>query len=425
MVARKIAAKLASTQKQLKGAGCRVSLWVRSGRLSLRAILPDRDHPGTYRQQGIPLGVPCDESGIEFARRKALTLDLELAEGRFDWANWDKKGGRKGESQAQSLAQPITVPGRHDIETLMTQWRAAFDQGAVRESKEAADSTRKKKTRENTWATKYRPLERRLRERSGARGSLSGEQIYELALGLIQEKQANGKTAIAKILATSAISLNRLGLGWSQEQERAIRAAGAGYQGPSARAIPGDDQILAFSEHLWQRQLDAPKKLKQARLRLCYAFRLQAAYGLRCHEIYELRASDLERMTPQSPVLIVPDGKTGPREVWPFHPGWFELWRLSDPAFYGGLPTSNAVVRRERGSRYTIALAKAGSADFGIKGSHCIRHAWSLRTLTYNLPPEMAAQQMGHTIEVHLKTYKRWIDRKRQQQFFEAIKRET
>ena len=58
-----------------------------------------------------------------------------------------------------------------------------------------------------------------------------------------------------------------------------------------------------------------------------YAFGLQAAYGLRNHEIFYIDPRSLkERGQP----ITVMDGKTGMRQVWPFHPEWWDEWRLWD-----------------------------------------------------------------------------------------------
>jgi integrase len=50
-----------------------------------------------------------------------------------------------------------------------------------------------------------------------------------------------------------------------------------------------------------------------------------------------------------------------------------------------------------------------------------LRHAYAICTLSFFWPVEFAAQIMGHSLDVHCKTYHRWISRKRRQEIYEFL----
>jgi integrase len=124
------------------------------------------------------------------------------------------------------------------------------------------------------------------------------------------------------------------------------------------------------------------------------AYGLLATYGLRNHELFYL---DFSKM----PVLLVLDGsKTNFHRVYPLYPEWVEQFALSDhlPPCTG--PTNSAL-----GHRVTVAFRRYG-VPFN---PYDLRHAWAVRSLEFGLPVELAAQQMGHSVDVHCRTYHRWI----------------
>lgn len=148
------------------------------------------------------------------------------------------------------------------------------------------------------------------------------------------------------------------------------------------REVPPDEEI----EVGW-------RLIPNAEWRLAYG--LMAAYGLRNHELFYL---DFSKM----PVLLVLDGsKTDFHRVWPLYPEWVELWGLTE----GTLPTCTGPNNSALGHRVTTAFRR-----YGIPFKpYDLRHAWAVRSLEFGLPVELAAQQMGHSVDVHCRTYHRWI----------------
>ncbi len=150
------------------------------------------------------------------------------------------------------------------------------------------------------------------------------------------------------------------------------------------RDIPTDEAIAA-----------AYARIASESKEWAWAFALQACYGLRNHEIFY---ADVSRF----PLVQVNDGKTGGRIVFPFFLEWAEEWKLSTlhP------PNCSGKTNSDLGNRVTHAYKRlsVGFKPYGL------RHAWAIRSLRFGLHPTLAAQQMGHTLDIHYRYYSYWID---------------
>lgn len=125
------------------------------------------------------------------------------------------------------------------------------------------------------------------------------------------------------------------------------------------------------------------------------AYGLMATYGLRNHELFYL---DFSKM----PVLLVLDGsKTNFHRVYPLYPEWVEQFGLN----WVQLPPCTGANNSALGHRVTRQFERYG-VPFN---PYDLRHAWAVRSLEFGLPVELAAQQMGHSVDVHCRTYHRWI----------------
>ncbi|NET39612.1 MAG: site-specific integrase [Cyanothece sp. SIO1E1] len=160
------------------------------------------------------------------------------------------------------------------------------------------------------------------------------------------------------------------------------------------RDIPSDILIIQYRE-----------RIKNPAWRWVYG--VMATYGLRNHEVFRL---DL----PNFPVIQVQENtKTGLREVWPCYPEWAERWQLQDcvlPAI--NLNHSNRTIGRLV-SQYLRPKLSFKPYD--------LRHAWAIRTSLFGWPVELAARQMGHSCEVHTRTYHRWLNAQHQQQIYDLL----
>jgi integrase len=154
------------------------------------------------------------------------------------------------------------------------------------------------------------------------------------------------------------------------------------------RNIPSDELIQQWYEKIpnssWQ-----------------WAYGIMATYGLRPSELAYL---DFEEL----PILNIMKGKTGERRVWAIFPEWVEKFNLKNinlpPVQDFGEQTCKQF------ARYDVPF-----------DPYDLRHAWAIRSMEFGLPIELAAQQMGHSMVIHSRTYHRWISDRHHQRAYEMI----
>ena len=129
-----------------------------------------------------------------------------------------------------------------------------------------------------------------------------------------------------------------------------------------------------------------------------WVFGMLAAYGLRGHEVYKADLADFPT------VRIPPDTKTGARFVWPLFPEWAERWELAKRTWP---PLENI-------PNYTNGQLGTKTAKFFSRivpfDAYDLRHCYARRCFEFGYSPEFGAKMMGHSPDVHCRTYRRWID---------------
>ncbi len=123
-------------------------------------------------------------------------------------------------------------------------------------------------------------------------------------------------------------------------------------------------------------------------------------YGLRDHECWFCV------INPKPPYdCQVLEGKTGPRDgVMPFYPEWAQQWE----PWKGTLPkvTDKVGDRAIYGER-TARAFKRLKIPFT---PYTLRHAWCIRaSVVFKQPIPVSAAMAGHSADLHLRTYNRWI----------------
>ena len=133
------------------------------------------------------------------------------------------------------------------------------------------------------------------------------------------------------------------------------------------------------------------------------AYGIIATYGIRPSELTKLDLSEM-------PILIVHGTKSlcSDRRVYPIYPEWFDLFDLKNIK----LPKS-----KKTGERASIIFKQCGITF----APYDLRHAWAIRSMEFGLALELAAQQMGHTTQVHSQTYHKWISDRHHKQAFDRI----
>lgn len=359
MVTGQIDGRINQANGRLKSSHVGVTIERRGDRLWLRGTLPPKPSAvgDKPRRQKISLGVRVTPAGVQHAEQQARLMGAELNLGRFDWANWSKVN-----SESKS---GITAG----------EWIKRF---------EADYWNRRQRTQqsETTWRTDYRGILSKLPSHE----PLSTEQLLKV-INDIQPDSRQRKRAVmvcGALARFAGIDHDYSALGGSYSPKRV-----------NPRFLPTDEAIAstraAITNEGWR-----------------WVFGAIACYGLRPHEAFSLELSDF-------PVVEVGAAtKTGDRIVYPLYPEWAEAWELDKMK----LPEFQK-------SHSNAALGTKMAGEFRDRNipfrAYDLRHCYARRCFEFSLPPDMAAGLMGHSVAVHLETYRAWIDRATYRRAYDAL----
>ncbi len=146
--------------------------------------------------------------------------------------------------------------------------------------------------------------------------------------------------------------------------------------------LPSDEQLVALVDSLEPRQLQ-------------WAVGMLVTYGLRPSELVELDLSEF-------PTVRVSDTrKTGGRAVLPLLEVWADRWDLADkPILSWNLEHAQGISHNLR------MLLKRRGWNFT---RYAFRHCWARRCASKGISASVAARLMGHSPEIHERTYRAWI----------------
>jgi integrase len=130
-------------------------------------------------------------------------------------------------------------------------------------------------------------------------------------------------------------------------------------------------------------------------------YAIMATFGVRNHEAIKCDLSPLWRG--ESFIYVFEETKTGAREAWALYPEWIDRFNLRTPPPDFPIPLN--ADNRKLGGMVTKKL-KGEGIPFD---PYDLRHAWARRSIDFELDPRLSANSLGHSLEVHFKTYVRWI----------------
>ena len=361
---------LAQVNQRLKAAKLGLQVERRGDRLNLRGTLPPRPGSAKLRtyQQRVPLKLPATKAGLKQCEQTAKIIAAQLLQDSFDWR--DYLGPAAGLRMAGvDLSTQIDAFERHFFETRRSEASAA----------------------KTTWEKAYVPYLRKLHTTAERHSNLS---LPEAIYATVQSTKANSRSR--QICCTALAALAEF---LNLELPTDLKSFWGNYGNSQTqlRDLPSDEQIVAVYDSLknprWQ-----------------YVYGMMATYGLRNHEVFFCdRTSGPE-------IIIHETTKTGRHEVWPFYPEWVDRFKLTN----GELPRINTDLN-------TTTLQRVGQQvttqfrRYKIPFSpYDLRHAWAVRTILMGLPDAVAAKMMGHSVQVHNRTYHRWMTHRDQQAAVQA-----
>ena len=355
----KIEKLLAAANERLKKSNAGIKIFRRGQKLSLRGMLPPKPHSKQNKssQQIISLGVFCNGAGIRKAEKEAQRLSSEVALNKFDWNIW---------LNSDRVSSPENVG----------YWLEMFEEDYFNRRERNEKS-------ETTWKVEYKSMFKRL----PLEEKLSDRVLLELVFSTQPDtRQRKRAVMVANALAKFAgIDIDFKPYQGNYNFAKTVQ-----------RELPTDEQIAS-----WYKQITNPGWQ--------YAFGLMAAYGLRNHEVFNL---DLDSLRTSPGHLVVLGGKTGSRKIWCLYPEWWQEWQLYEEK---QLPDVNGKNNRDLGERVTQAFRR-----YQLTKPYNLRHSWAIRAMNF-MPVEMAARQMGHSVDLHCKTYQRWIGEAHEQTMYEIM----
>ena len=374
---------LTQINQRLQAAQLGLKIERRGDRLNLRGTLPPR--PGSPKlrpyQQRVPLKLPATKAGLKQCEQTAKIIAGQLLQGIFDWR--DYLGPVAGLRLAGAdLSARIDAFEHHFFETRRSESSSASLQ--------------------TTWEKAYVPYLRKLHTTAERHPNLS---LPEAIYATVQSTKAN--TRSRQICCTALAALAEF-LNLDLPTDLKSFWGNYGNSQTQIRELPSDEQIVEVYD-----------SLKNPRWK--YVYGMMATYGLRNHEVFycDTPHGQLHQRTshpPQKEIIVHETTKTGRHEVWPFYPEWVERFDLAN----GELPKVNTDLT-------TTTLQRVGQQvttqfrRYKIPFSpYDLRHAWAVRTILMGLPDAVAARMMGHSVQVHNRTYHRWMTHRDQQAAVQA-----
>lgn len=207
---------------------------------------------------------------------------------------------------------------------------------------------------------------------------------------LNQRTEANSKSRLATSIIYGQLA-DYAGL-----DGEVIRTAGKGWTRKllQPRDLPTVEEVMAVYESLAQ----WPEYQS--------GFVLFILYGIRNHEL--LYCQQLDEVVNGMPLIHISEGKTGSRDA-------FGLRRAGMPELVwdGRVPSIN-MQRRDGTARSHKEIGAAVARAYACRGVarlYTYRHWFAATGFQRNVPPDKMALSMGHSLSVHIQTYRAWINR--------------
>jgi integrase len=356
-----IDARIAQANGRLKSARVGISIEQKGNRLYLRGTLPPR--PGSTQkqayQQRLSLGIHANPSGVKLAEAEARKVGALLDCKQFDWQPYTK----------------IATVAPQKVSEWIEQFEINYFQNRERNDKTLT-----------TWNGDYAKVLDKLPKDELLTSVLIDEYIRNI--------EPDTKTRKRVCMVLRALSQFA-----ELDYDPSPLAGKYSPKRVTPRDLPDDRSIAEIGLNI-----------KNAAWRWVYG--MMATYGLRNHEVFRL---DLDLLQQGCKVVsILENTKTGSRRVWACYPEWFEQFDLSNVQ----LPNVDLNRANERVGRSVTKYFR----NIGIPFSpYNLRHCWAVRTIEFGLPSELAAQQMGHSYQVHSEIYHHWVKDEVHQRAYETL----
>ena len=377
--------ELKQVNLRLKSAKTRVTIRESNGCLQLRATLPikpgDADINNTGKKQyNLSLNIPANLDGLKTAEEEAYELGKLIARKTFIWN--DKYLGNLGNDGIKK--ELITIG---DL-------LAKFEDEYFKSHKRTTKS-------EHTFFYYFSRIKRYTNA-----DDLANSQSLINAIDQIDKEWAkyNAVRAISVFSQVFKIEINLTNYAKVPES--------------NSRNIPTDKEIVTgfykFDEYLNHRGKQVNQDVKDSWQLWRWTYGMLAVFGLRPRELFVnphihwwLSDENIDLTW-----KVDQDCKTGEREALPLYKEWIDEFDLRNPKYLEMLAI--AISKKDQNNHAEItALIQRVSWWFRKIGldfkPYDLRHGWAIRAHILGIPMKAAADNLGHSVQIHTKTYQRWF----------------
>ncbi len=378
----KVLVELEKVNLRLKSAKTKVTIRESNGSLQLRATLPvkpgDKDSNGTGRKQyNISLNIPSNLDGLKTAEEEAYELGKLIARKTFEWN--DKYLGN------EAIKKDFKTIGE-----LLEQFEEEYFKIHKRTTKS-----------EHTFFYYFSRTKRftNPKDLATAENMISSiEQVDK------EWAKYNAARAIAAFCVTFNIEIDLSK--YSKMPEN------------NSRNIPTDAEIsegiIKFEYYQNNRGNQVNQNVQDSWQLWRWTYGMLAAFGLRPRELFINPDIDwwLSQENTDLTWKVHKDCKTGERQALPLYRQWIEDFDLRNPKYLEML--RGAIAKKDNTNHAEItALTQRVSWWFRKIGldfkPYDLRHAWAIRAHILGIPIKAAADNLGHSVQVHTQTYQRWF----------------
>ena len=376
--------KLIEANSNLKRDRVRVSIKQTGNSLQLRATLPlkpDDSHRSgkSKKQYDLSLGIPANLEGLKTAIEESYELGKLIARHTFVWN--EKYLGIKFRANSQEQQRIKTIG------ELLDKFENTYYQ------------TRQKTiTSQNTFANYISVIKRNF-----SLTDLATKNNFESVINSCKGNKKN------ELIAVSSVFIKTFDLGFTLDIKRDKVT-------PKFREIPDDDKIIhsyqLFEKFALNRKNTNISDATETWEMWCWVYGMLATYGLRPRELFVKPNINwwISKQNIDYTWNVDKDSKTGYREVIPFVSEWIELFDLKNPKALTILEKKTSQIKSVQHINWMRRDISRWFKKVGIEFQpYDLRHGCAIRSHLQGIPIKAAADNLGHTVDEHTKTYQRWF----------------